>query len=34
MVSYRVFPEEMFIAPPDVIEELQRRMMDGGEITP
>jgi spermidine synthase len=34
MVANRVFPQEMFIAPPDVIEELQRRMMDGGEITP
>jgi spermidine synthase len=34
MVSYRVFPREMFIAPPDVIEELEQRMMeDGGFVT-
>jgi hypothetical protein len=34
MVAFRVFPEEMFIATPEVIEELQWKMMGGGWVTP
>jgi len=34
MVSFRTFPEEMFIAPPEVLEELRWKMMGGGWISP